>query len=173
MQSKFIAADFMERIYGPWAGSVITVFILWTCLASCFALMLGTSRIPFAAALEGYFFQPFAALHPTGRFPHIALLTVGGLSIVASLIPLDQVLSALMTTRILVQFIGQIVAVHLLRKRGDIERPFRIWFYPIPSLIALAGWTYVFATAGAVSIAAGLITLALGVLVFSIWNRSR
>ena len=173
MQSKFIASEFMERIYGGWAGSLVTVMILWTCLTSCFALMLGTSRIPYAAALEGYFFKPFAALHPTGRFPHIALLAVGGLSILAAFIPLDQVLSALMTTRILVQFMGQIAAVHLLRKRSDIERPFRIWLYPLPSIFAFAGWSYVFATAGTVSIAAGLVTLAAGVLVFWIWNRSR
>jgi len=171
MESKYIASEYMERIYGGWAGSTVTVMILWTSIASVFALMLGYSRIPYAAALDGYFFKPFAKLHPKGDFPHISLLTIGGLSIVASLFPLDQVIAALMTGRILVQFIGQIVAVHFLRKyRTDIARPFKIWLYPIPSLIAMVGWTYVFATAGGIFILYGLLTLGAGVAVFLFWK---
>jgi len=174
MNSHYIAAEFMERIYGGWAGVAITVMILWTCIASVFALMLGYSRIPYAAALDGYFFQSFSRLHPKGNFPHVSLLVIGGLSILASLFPLDQVISALITTRILVQFVGQIVAVHYLRRyRTDIERPFRIWLYPLPSAIAMVGWMYIFATAGGVFILYGLLTLVAGMAAFLVWNRGR
>jgi APA family basic amino acid/polyamine antiporter len=172
MQSKFIAAQFMETLYGPWAGAAITVMILWTCFASVFALLLGYSRIPYAAALDGYFFKPFARLHPKGQFPHIGLLVIGGLSVVAGLLELEWVLSALMTGRILIQFIGQIFAVHYIRtRRPDVQRPFRIWLYPVPSLVALAGWSYVFVTSGASFILFGLATLVSGVVVFWIWRR--
>jgi APA family basic amino acid/polyamine antiporter len=172
MESKFIASEYMERIYGGWAGSAVTVMILWTSVASVFALMLGYSRIPYAAALDGFFFKSFSNLHPKGNFPHVSLLVIGGLSILGSLFPLDQVIAALMTGRILIQFIGQIVAVHLLREhRRDIERPFKIWLYPLPSLIALLGWLYVFSTAGVVFILYGLLTLGAGVVVFVIWNN--
>jgi APA family basic amino acid/polyamine antiporter len=175
MQSKFIASEFMERIYGGWAGSTVTVMILWTSMASVFALMLGYSRIPYAAALDGLFFKPFAKLHPTGQFPHISLLTIGGLSILAAMLSLDQVIPALLTARILVQFIGQIAAVHVLRRyRRDIERPFKIWLYPLPSLIALLGWSYIFVTSGLQFILYGLLTLAAGVGAFFLWEtRSR
>ncbi|MBK5292308.1 MAG: amino acid permease, partial [Acidobacteriia bacterium] len=174
MQSRYIAAEFMERIYGVWAGGAITIMILWTCIASVFALMLGYSRIPYAAALDGYFFQSFSKLHPKGNFPHVSLLVIGGLSILASLFPLDQVISALITARILVQFVGQIVAVHYLRRyRTDIERPFRIWLYPLPSAIAMVGWLYIFATAGGMFILYGLLTLLAGMAAFLIWNRGQ
>ena len=143
-ESRFIASEFMERIYGNWAGSAVTAMILWTGLASVFALVLGYSRIPYAAALDGLFFQIFARLHPTGGFPHVSLLAIGALSAAASLLPLGDVISGLLTARILVQFIGQIAAVeYLRRRRHDVERPFRIWLYTVPSLLALAGWIYI------------------------------
>lgn len=173
MKSPYIAAEFMERIYGGWAGTTVTLMILWTSAASVFALMLGYSRIPYAAALDGYFFSAFAKLHPTGGFPHVSLLVIGVMSILASLVSLSWVIDALLLGRILVQFIGQIVAVHLLRtQRADIERPFRIWLYPIPSLVALVGWTFLFVTADPQFIVFGLGTLAAGAAAFAVWRRS-
>src|SRR6185436_9916934 len=111
----------------------------WTTLASVFALMLGYSRIPFAAARDGAFFGLFGKLHPRHGFPHVSLLVVGILSIVFSFLSLGMVIDALITSRILVQFIGQIGAVALLRSNHpEIVRPYKMWFYPLPSLAALA-----------------------------------
>jgi amino acid transporter len=167
MKSKFIVAEFMTALYGPWAGSLVTILILWAAFASVFALLLGCSRIPYAAALDGYFFKPFARLHPTGQFPHVSLLVVGGLAMLASLFDLESVLKALMTTRIIVQFLGQILAVHFLRTRHpDIHRPFKMWLYPLPSLVALLGWSYIFLTSGWQFILFGLLTLLAGALLF-------
>jgi amino acid transporter len=174
MQSPYIAAEFMDRIYGGWAGTAVTLMILWTSVASVFALMLGYSRIPYAAALDGYFFSAFAKLHPTGRFPHVSLLVIGVMSMIASLLTLGWVIDALLVGRILIQFVGQIAAVHLLRtKRPDIERPFRIWLYPLPSLIALLGWMFLFVTADRQFIVFGLGTLAAGVVAFWLWSSRK
>ena len=84
-------------------------------------------------------------------------------------------IDALITTRILVQFIGQVVAVMLLRaNRPDMPRPFRMWLYPVPALVALAGWIFLSATSGWFLIALGLGTLALGIVCFLVWSwRSR
>jgi len=174
MQSKFIASDFMERAWGPWAGSAITVMILWTAMASIFALMLGYSRIPCAAATEGYFFEAFGRIHPTAGFPHVSLVVIGLLSIAAGMFSLEAVLPALITARILVQFIGQIAALHWLHMhRADIGRPFRMWLYPAPSLIAFAGWSYVFLTSGWMYVLYGLGVVASGVATFALWRHNR
>jgi APA family basic amino acid/polyamine antiporter len=172
MQSKFIASEFIERLYGPRAAAAVTLLVLWTALASVFALLFGYSRIPYAAASSGHFFGVFSRLHPEGRFPHVSLLVIGGLSMVACLFTLDQVITALITSRILVQFITQVFALHYLRtRRPDIPRPFRMWLYPLPSAIALVGWSYVFAASGARYIAFGLLTLLAGTMAYWLWVK--
>jgi amino acid transporter len=172
MHSKFIASDFMAKLYGPRAGSAVTVLVLWTAFASVFALLFGYSRIPYAAALNGDFFKVFARLHPTAQFPNVSLLVMGGMSILACLWSLDDVITALMTSRILVQFMAQIVALHYLRKyRTDIVRPFRMWLYPLPSALAFSGWAFIFLTSGWRFIGFGLLTLLAGVVTYSIWMR--
>jgi len=170
-ESEFIVSTFMERLYGPGVATVFTFLVLWTAFGSVFALLLGYSRIPYAAARDGYFFQVFSRLHPTGRFPHVSLLLLGAISIACSFLPLGLVIDALITTRILVQFIGQVFAVMLLRTtRPDMPRPFRMWLYPIPALVALAGWIFLLLTSGWLVIAFGLGTLVLGILCFFVWS---
>src|SRR5437764_994624 len=141
--------------------------ILWTAFGSVFALLLGYSRVPYAAAKDGYFFKVFARLHPSAGFPDVSLVVLGVLSILAGFVSLGVVIDALITTRILVQFIGQIGAVTLLRRRApDMPRPYRMWLYPLPTLVALLGWIFIFATTPPTVIAVGRGALALGAACF-------
>jgi amino acid transporter len=169
--ASFIVSVFMERIYGSGVATAFTALILWTAFGSVFALLLGYSRIPFAAARDGYFFEVFGRIHPAKRFPHISLVVIGLIAIACSFLSLGIVIDALITTRILIQFIGQIFAVILLRRtRPDMPRPFRMWLYPIPALVALAGWIFVFITSDWRVILLGLGSLALGVVCFLGWS---
>jgi amino acid transporter len=170
-EANFIVSIFMEKIYGAKIATLFTLMVLWTAFGSVFALLLGYSRIPYAAAQDGYFFKVFGRLHPRGQFPYISLLVVGGVALICCRFSLDTVIAALVSTRILVQFIGQIVAVELLRRRRpDLPRPFRIWLYPLPSFIALLGWLFIFATTDWRIIAFGLGLLAVGLLFFLAWS---
>src|SRR5213595_2101730 len=170
-QSNFVGSIFMERIYGPGIARLFTAMIHWTAFGSVFALLLGYSRVPYAAAQDGYFFKVFARLHPSQGFPSVWLVVLGVLSILAGFVSLGMVIDALITTRILVQFIGQIGAVTLLRRRApDLPRPYRMWLYPLPSLIALLGWIFIFATTPPTVVAFGLGALLLGVLCFALWS---
>src|SRR5437868_4359266 len=169
--SNFIVSIFMQKIYGGAVATVFTLLVLWTAFGSVFALLLGYSRIPFAAAESGYFFRIFGRLHPTKDFPYVSLIVLGILSIVAGLFSLGTVIDALIVTRILVQFMGQIVGLMLLRKNApDMPRPYRMWLYPIPALMALVGWIFVFATTEIRVIIFGVGVLALGFLVFLLWS---
>jgi len=144
---RAVASVFMGRIYGEWAAIAISVMILFTAFASVFALMLGYSRIPYAAALDGAFFRWFGVLHPKGEFPHRSLVLVGALCIVASFFGLVQIITGLILARILVQFVAQIAGLFILRKyRPEVSRPFKMWLYPLPALVALAGWLYIFSS---------------------------
>jgi amino acid transporter len=170
-ESNFIVSVFMERLFGTRVAAIFTLLVLWTALGSVFALLLGYSRIPFAAAESGYFFRAFGRLHPTRRFPYVSLLVIGAISIVAGFFSLGTVIDALIVTRILVQFMGQIVGLALLRRRApDMPRPFRMWLYPVPALVALLGWIFVFATTDPRVILFGVGVLALGCLAFLLWS---
>src|SRR4026209_201884 len=171
-QSAFVVSIFMERIYGSGIATLFTAMVLWTAFGSVFALLLGYSRVPYAAALDGYFFKVFKRLHPKKNFPYVSLVVLGVIAIVCSFFSLGMVIDALITTRILIQFIGQIAAVSLLRKtQPELKRPYRIWLYPLPNILALIGWTFVFATTDWTIIAFGLGTLVIGVLCFFLWSR--
>lgn len=167
MNSPYIVCDFMQKIFGRWAAVLICLLMVWTSFAGVYALILTYSRIPYAAALDGNFFAVFARLHPRKDFPHVSLLLIGGLSALASLWSLADVIAALLTARILVQFLGQIVALDWLRTHHpEVARPFRMVLYPLPSVLAFAGWTFVFASAGSKHIAYGLLTVLAGCVIY-------
>jgi amino acid transporter len=169
--SAFVVSIFMEKIYGARLATLFTAMVLWTAFGSVFALLLGYSRVPYAAAVDGYFFKIFSRLHPRKNFPHVSLIVLGTISIICSFFSLGMVIDALITTRILVQFMGQIFAVILLRRNAaELSRPYRIWLYPLPNLVALIGWLFVFATTDLTVILFGLGTIALGLMVFFIWS---
>jgi amino acid transporter len=171
---KPVVSMLMDRVWGSGIAVALTVMVIWTAFGSIFALLLGYSRIPYAAAVDGNFFSVFGKLHPTKDFPHVSLLLITGISVLCAYLPLMQVIDALLVTRIIVQFIGQTVALILLRKtHPNMERPYRMWAYPLPCIIALAGWAFVFFTyTGRVQLY-GLGMLAVGILVYGIWSSLR
>jgi basic amino acid/polyamine antiporter, APA family len=141
---KYIVSSFMQRVYGDWAGVLATVLIMWTAFASVFSLLLGYSRVPYAAAVGGDYFRSFAHLHPRHRFPDLSLLVLGGVAVLFCLLRLADVIAALVVIRIMIQFLSQIAGVIVLRiRRPDLVRPFRMWLYPVPALVAFAGFLYV------------------------------
>jgi len=117
---------------------------MFTAFSSVFSLLLGYSRVPYAAALDGNYFKVFAKLHPKHHFPYVALLTMGGFAAFFCFFRLADVIAALVVIRIIVQFLAQIVGLLILRKtRPDVPRPFKMWLYPVPAVIALIGFLYV------------------------------
>ena len=143
-QNNYIISVFMQRIYGNWAGRLAAGLIMWTAFASVFSLLLGYSRVPYAAALDGNYFRAFARVHPEHRFPTVSLLALGGVAMLFCFLRLADVIAALVVIRIMLQFIVQAVGVMVLRmRRPDMPRPFRMWLYPVPALLAIAGFAFI------------------------------
>jgi amino acid transporter len=140
----YVISVFMERLYGNWAGIIGTLLVMWTALASVFSLMLGYSRVPYAAALDGNYFGVFARVHPKGRFPYVSLIVLGGVASLFCFLSLADVIAALVVIRLMVQFLAQIAGVVVLRiRQPDLPRPFRMWLYPVPAVIAFVGFLFV------------------------------
>ena len=170
--SPFLASLFIERIYGHGAAHFVTWMVLWIALASVFSLLLGYSRVPYSAALDGNFFPVFARVHPTKHFPHVSLLVLGALGFLFSVtLPLKTAIAGILSMRLLVQFIGQAVGVILLRRRWGPERlPFKMWFYPLPAVLTMIGWSWLFWQTGTTR-KWGLLEITLGALAFFIRAR--
>ncbi len=173
---RFVISVFIERIYGSTAGVIATLLIMWTAFASVFSLLLGYSRVPYAAALDGNYFRIFSKLHPKHKFPYVALLAMGGIAALFCFLRLADVIAALVVIRIIIQFLAQIVGLMILRKRRpDMPRPFRMWLYPIPAVLAIIGFLYVlFARANfqkEVKYAAVLIVAGLIIYLVRSYNR--
>ena len=141
---RYIISVFMQRLYGNWAGYLVTLLIMWTAFASVFSLLLGYSRIPYAAAVDGDYFKAFSRVHPEHRFPNVSLMVLGGMGILFCLFRLQDVIAALVVIRLMIQFLAQTVGVIVFRvRRPDVPRPFKMWLYPLPAVAALVGFLYV------------------------------
>jgi amino acid transporter len=140
----YIVSVFMQRIYGVWAARVVTGLVMVTAFASVFSLMLGYSRVPYAAAKDGNYFRALAKVHPVHRFPHVSLLALGAVAAAFCFLRLKDAIAALVVIRILVQFLVQAVGLIILRvRRPEMARPFRMWLYPLPALVAIAGFLFI------------------------------
>ncbi|MFN2459662.1 MAG: amino acid permease [Candidatus Velthaea sp.] len=169
-KSTSVASDVVAATLGHGAAVAVTVAILVTAFASTYGLLLGASRIPFAAAREGDFLAAFAQLHPTAKFPARSLLALGLLALPAALLPLDAVIAALTAGIVLVQGVAQIGALAILRWKAP-SAAFRIPLYPLPPLVALGGWLFLFYSSGRNAMAFGSATLLAGAVVFFIRAR--
>jgi amino acid transporter len=174
IHSPFIASVYIATLQGVAAGKVMTGLLLWIAFSSVFSLLLGYSRIPYAAAMDGNFFRVFARLHPKGQFPYVSLITLGILASIFSFGHLSEVIGSLVATRVLIQYLPQTVGFFLLRfKSPELPRPFRMWFYPLPGIISLFGWVYVLGTAARRSLIFAFAVFAVGSAAYFIRSRMR
>jgi len=142
----YVVSTFMQRAYGSasGAGAVVSVLIMWTAFASVFSLMLGYSRVPYAAAADGNYFRAFAKVHPVHQFPYVSLLALAGVAALFCFLRLADLIAALVVIRILLQFLVQSIGVIVLRiRRPDMARPFRMWLYPVPALVAAGSFIFI------------------------------
>ena len=170
-QNTFIVSTFLERLYGTTAAKAGTVMILWIALASLFAVMLGYSRVPYAAAVDGAFFSIFGKLHPTKNFPYISLLVLASLAFCFSLLfKMKHVIDGILAMRIVVQFISQAAGIVLLRKRnGTTNLPYKMPLYPLPIILTIAMWLFILYATGPAIIASFLAVFSVGLSVYFVY----
>ena len=145
--SHAVVSEFIGKLHGARAASIMTGLILAATFGGIFVLSLGYSRILYAAGAEGNFFQVFGRVHPQGHFPTVSLLAINTLAIPLCWFSLERLVSALMIIQIVFQFVPQVLAIFAIRiYRKEIPRPYGMRLYPAPALVALIGWIYVAAT---------------------------
>jgi amino acid transporter len=179
---SFSAASLVLQLtWGTTAAKILTVLIIITAFASVFTGLLGGSRVPYEAARDRLFLSWFGKLHPRLNFPTVGLVVMGVLTAIASLFSLATVINMFIAVIVIVQAVAQIFALFVLRRRQpNLNRPYKQWLYPVPSILALAGWIYVYVSANntatnlpplARPIELSLFWLAAGIIAFLIWAR--
>jgi amino acid transporter len=144
MTSKTVVGDYLGVLLGGRWGVIISLLILWTAFASIFSLMLGYSRILYAAARDGNFFSFFSRLHGKHAYPYVSILFLGLVATCFTQLSLKDVLKAILSIRAIVPFMAQVAGAVILRLREpDRPRPFRMWLYPLPAIIALGLWGFI------------------------------
>ncbi|MDR6935594.1 amino acid permease [Luteibacter sp. 3190] len=169
--SKAVVADFMQAIHGRSGGMLAVALILLASWGSALVVLLGYSRVPFAAARDGQFFRVFGSLHPRGGFPTVSLVFVGITSALACFLSLERLIATLMVVQILFQYIAQCFAVVALRRRRTAPEAFRMPLYPLPIVVSVVGWLYLVATAGWPSFVVALLAVVVGTLIFLVQSR--
>src|SRR6266853_6505937 len=140
----YVVSIFMQRVYGTWAANLVTAMVMWTAFASVFSLMLGYSRVPYAAAVDGNYFKAFARVHPVYQFPYVSLLALAGVAALFCFLRLADLIAALVVIRIILQFLVQSIGGIVLRiRRPEMPRPFRMWLYPVPALVASVSYVFI------------------------------
>ncbi|WP_344469582.1 APC family permease [Kitasatospora kazusensis] len=187
--SQSVASAVLERTWGRGAADVVTVLILVTALASVLTGLLGGSRVPYDAARDGVFFKAYGRLHRKHGFPVYGLLTMGAVTAAGFYLsrhvgnsaahpPLTILIDLLTTVMVIVQALAQIVAVTVLRRRqAALARPYRMWLYPLPSVVAAVGWLVIYGYAdknspGYHPIEWSLAWVAAGCAAFLLWART-
>jgi amino acid transporter len=169
MTSTAIVGDYLKVLFGQRAAQWISLLILWTAFASIFSLMLGYSRILYAAARDQNFFAIFGRLHPKHGYPIVSLLFLGAIATAFCFLSLKEVLQAILSIRAIIPFVAQIIGSVLLRVREpERPRPFRMWLYPLPAIVALGLWIFVICSPQKGIREGGLYVIAAGLLFYAI-----
>ncbi|RYD58366.1 MAG: amino acid permease [Sphingobacteriales bacterium] len=168
--SEFIISTYFEHIYNHTAGQIATVLVLCIAIASLFSVLLGYSRVPYAAAQNGDFFEIFGRVHSKHKFPHVSLLAIGGLAFIFSLLfKMKEVITAIITMRILIQFVSQAVGVIAWHINKPAEhRPFKMPLFPIPAIISIIIWLFILVLSDILFIAIALGIIVTGIILYFI-----
>ncbi|MFI5585794.1 APC family permease [Amycolatopsis sp. NPDC051758] len=168
-----VASSVLEQAWGTTTAKIVTVFIVVAAIGSVFAGLLGGSRVPFEAARDKVFLPVFAKLHPKLNLPTAGVLTMGAITIIGSLFTLTDVINAAVATLVIIQSLAQAAAIVTLRRRQpNLKRPYRQWLYPVPTIVALVGWVYIYVSATWLSIGLSLGWIAVGAIAYLVYAKT-
>jgi amino acid transporter len=171
----FVQTAFASHTWAHAAASTAVILIAIASLASVYALLLGYSRIPYAAARDGNFPAIFARLHPRHGFPVVSLSVLCLVTLICCLFRLQEVIASLVVLRIVFQFLLQGIAVLLPKHRAERARAgrFRMPLYPLPSLIATGTFVFILLSRPKIvtEFRLALFVLVSGLLIYALRSR--
>jgi amino acid transporter len=168
-----VASTVLEQAWGSGTARAVTVLIVVAAIGSVFAGLLGGSRVPYEAARDKVFLPVFGELHPRLKLPTAGVLTMGVITMIGSLFTLTTIINAAVATLVIIQSLAQVAAIIVLRRRQpNLVRPYRQWLYPVPTIVALIGWVYIYISASWLSIGLSVCWIGIGAIAYLIYARA-
>ena len=142
-QSRLIAADTMQAIFGQAGVAFISVVVMISAFGALNASMLASPRVFFAMADDGLFFRTVAKVHPRYHTPYVAILLAATLGVAFVLLRTFEQLADTFVLSIWPFYAFGVGALYILRrKRPDLPRPYKVPGYPIVPAVFIAGVFY-------------------------------
>ncbi len=176
--SAAVAADAASRMVGPAGATFISISAMISILGFVNVAILANSRLPYALARDGVFFEAVGRVHPRFGTPHVAILLCGGWALVllfATKGAIGSLLSGVVFADWIFFGLGAASVFALRRQMPNARRPYRAWGYPIvPAIfvVAAAGGVLSAYVAAPVTSLAGTAMLVIGVFVHR-WFSNR
>jgi APA family basic amino acid/polyamine antiporter len=174
--SDHVGASAAERVLGPAGGTLVAVIILLSIIGTINGCFLTSPRIYFAQARDGLFFAKFAEVHPRFSTPAFSIVAQAIWAVVLLLSGTYETLLDYAMFALWISYALMVAGMMVLRRRQpQLERPYRMWGYPVTPLLFLA-------VAGGFLVntliekpgpsLAGLALIATGVPVYFVWRKS-
>jgi APA family basic amino acid/polyamine antiporter len=175
--NKRVAAAMMQRVFGGWGASAVSVAVMISIFAALNGSILSGSRVPYALARDGIFFRSFATVHPRFATPSVSIL---GLSLWAAVLVFsgryDQLYNYVIFASWLLYGMTTAAVLVLRRTRPDLQRPYRSLGYPVVPLLfvgaAILLEVFTLKNSPRESVA-GIVLILLGLPFYFYWKRRK
>lgn len=132
----YLGTAVAKNVLGNAGAAVVSAGMVLAMFGSMNGMILAQPRMYYAMAEEGHFFKCFAKLHPKYKVPTAPIIVQGVLSIILVLVRnLDQLTNMVVVTGMVFNVLVVISVPILRRKYPDIQRPYKVWFYPVSVII--------------------------------------
>lgn len=163
-----------KKLLGSAGAVIVTVGMVLAMFGSLNGLVLAQPRMYYAMAKEGHFFQSFTTLNKH-KTPYVAIIVQAVISIILVLVRnLSQLTDMVVLSNMLFNVLI-VIAVPILRKKfPNIERPYKVWLYPVSIIITAIIFLALFVNSAIEDPILGSIGFsvpALGALVYWIFDR--
>ena len=147
-QSRLIAADTMQAIFGEVGVALVSVTVTISALGALIAVMLAAPRVFFAMADDGLFFRSVAKVHPRYNTPYVAILVAVLLGVAFVLTRTFEQLADTFVLSIWPFYGVAIAGLYRLRRlRPELPRPYKVPGYPVLPAVFVLGVIYLVANA--------------------------
>ena len=142
-ESRLIAADTMQAIFGRVGVALVSVVVTISTFGALIAIMLAAPRVFFAMADDRLFFRTVARVHPRYKTPYVAISLAAALGVVFVLTRTFEQLADTFVLSIWPFYGVAIAGLYRLRRlRPELPRPYRVPGYPVLPALFIAAVVY-------------------------------